>query len=308
MRQLGIVGALLAAAFIGCGDSDGGSSTRTCASNETPGTVSVFAPAVGASEGIAFLAGELYIAGSPGVRRIAADGTATMIAEVPGSVGMAAWQGALYVAGQDEGGTPAFCAPTNHGVIWRVTADGQKSVFASGFISPNFIVATPWNTLLVSDDCINNRNIYEVDEQGSVTVWDNTIASANGMAFDPTASNLLVVNTFVRTPLLQQIAIAADHSSAATTSVHSFAMGTTPDGLALDDAGNAYVALNIIGEIHRVSPDGTATPFASGMTSPASLAFGDGPDFDPCSMYVTSLTGEDVYRVAVGGLGLPLAQ
>jgi sugar lactone lactonase YvrE len=78
--------------------------------------------------------------------------------------------------------------------------------------------------------------------------------------------------------------------------------------VAIDRAGNIYAALNIVGLIHRVAPDGTDSPFAEGMTTPASLAFGNAPGFDPCSMYVTSLFGQDVYQVAVGTSGLPLMQ
>jgi hypothetical protein len=78
--------------------------------------------------------------------------------------------------------------------------------------------------------------------------------------------------------------------------------------VAIDRAGNIYAALNIVGLIHKVAPDGTDSPFAEGMTTPASLAFGDAPGFDPCSMYVTSLAGHDVYQVAVGTAGLSLIQ
>lgn len=295
----------------GCGDEHAwsGAPQPACLSNAAPGTVSVFAPNVGPSEGIAFLNGRLYIAGGDGVRVVGADGSATMLAPVPDTVGMVAWHGALYAASDTDGTVPgAFCAPTNHGVIWKVTPDGNSSVFARGFISPNFIVVTPWNTLLVSDDCRTNRTIYEVDAGGNTSVWSTGVTSANGMAFDPTRTNLYVANTFVRSPALYTIAVNPEHSSGATSTTHTFDMGTTPDGVALDSAGNIYVALNIVDRIDKVTPDGTATPFAQGLGTPASMAFGDAPGFDPCSMYVTSLTGHDVYQVAVGTTGLPLFQ
>ncbi|MBI3784171.1 MAG: SMP-30/gluconolactonase/LRE family protein [Deltaproteobacteria bacterium] len=265
-----------------------------------------FAPHVGASEGIAFLNGDLYIAGGEGVRKIAADGTATMLAAVPATIGMVAWNGALYAASQSDGSPFTFCAPSNHGVIWKVTAAGDSEVFARGFISPNFIAVTPWNTLLVADDCQTNKTIYEVDEHGNSTAWSTSVTSANGMAFDATDSNLFVVNTFVRSPALYKIPLQADHSAGVTSTIQTFQMGTTPDGLAIDRDGNAYVALNLPGLIHKVTRDGTDNPFASGMTTPASLAFGNGPGFDPCSLYVTSLAGNDVYQVAVGTTGVPL--
>src|SRR5579862_422056 len=160
-----------------CGESTVNAPASTavpaCATDEAPGTVHVFAPHVGASEGIAFLNGRLYIAGGDGVRIVGTDGSATMLAAIPATVGMVAWHDALYVAGGTDGTVPdMFCSPTNHGVIWKVTTDGQSSIFARGFISPNFLVVTPWNTLLLADDCPTNKIIYEVDGQGNTSTWN----------------------------------------------------------------------------------------------------------------------------------------
>jgi len=285
------------------------SSPAVCLSNAAPGTVTVFAANVGNSEGIAFLNGKLYIAGGDGIRRLGADGSSTMFATVPETVGMVAWNGALYAASGSDGTVPGmFCAASNHGVIWKITENGQSSVFARGLISPNFLVVTPWNTLLVADDCRTNVNIYEVDASGNTSVWNTTVASANGMAFDSTFDNLFVATTFVNHSPLYEIAVNADHSAGTTTKIHEYASGNVPDGIAIDKNDTVYVALNIAGLIHTVTPDGTDHPFAEGMTTPASLAFGNAPGFDPCSMYVTSLFGEDVYQVTVGTAGLPLVQ
>jgi len=280
-----------------------------CLSSAAPGTVSVFAPHVGASEGIAFLNDKLYIAGGAGIRVLGTDGSSTMLATVPSTVGMVAWNGALYAASGSDGTVAgSFCAATNHGVIWKITTDGESSVFARGFISPNFLVVTPWNTLLVADDCRTNSNIYEVDASGNTSVWNGTVLSANGMAFDASFNNLFVATTFVSGSPLYEIAVNPDYSSGAVTKIRNFSAGTTPDGIAIDNLGEIYVALNVAGLIHKVAPDGTDSPFASGMTTPASLAFGNAPGFDPCSMYVTSLVGDNVYQVAVGTTGLPLVQ
>jgi len=280
-----------------------------CAGNAAPGTVRVFSAHVGNSEGIAFLNGKLYIAGGDGVRILAADGSATMLAAIPATVGMVAWHGALYVAGGTDGSVPdMFCSPNNHGVVWKVTPDGQSAVFARGFISPNFLTVTPWNTLLVADDCRTNKIIYQVDANGNTSVWNDTFASANGMVFDATFSNLFVATTFVSGSPLYEVAINADHSAGTATKIRSYGPGTTPDGVAMDRDANLYVALNVAGVIHRVPPDGSDNAFAEGMTTPASLAFGNAPGFDPCSMYVTSLFGDDVYQVTVGTSGLPLVQ
>jgi gluconolactonase len=309
------VSLLFALTLAACGESSMSAPAGTptpavvCASDPAPGTVRVFAPNVGASEGIAFLNGMLYIAGGDGIRVLSPAGTATMLARVPATVGMVAWNGALYAASSSDGtAASTFCAPSNHGVVWKITADGQSSVFARGFISPNFIVVTPWNTLLVSDDCPRNTTIYEVDAAGNTTVWNTTVTSANGMAFDATFSSLFVATTFVSRPPLYEIAVNADYSAGAATAIHTYDMGTTPDGVAVDQTGNLYVALNLAGRIDKVAADGTDSPFATGLTTPASLAFGNGPGFDPCSLYVTSLAGPDIYQVTAGTSGLPLVE
>lgn len=290
----------------GCNGSSG-HGAATCDTSTAPGTVSTVATGVGPSEGIAFLDGELYVSGGSGLRHVGTDGVTTPIANVPSSIGMVAWNGALYIASQSDGSPSGFCAPTNHGVIWRVTSSGEATIFARGFISPNFLVVTPWNTLLVSDDCYTNKTIFEVDAEGNKSDWSDDVLSANGMGFDPAYGNLFVVNTFVRTPALYRIPIEADDAPGTATSVASFASGSTPDGLAVDSNGNVYVALNVLGQVAKITPDGTQTIFASGLTTPASFAFGDGPDYDACSMYVTSLTGDDISRIAVGVTGVPLA-
>ena len=128
------------------------------------------------------------------------------------------------------------------------------------------------------------------------------------MAFDSTFSTLFVATTFVVHSPLYEIAVNPDHSAGPTTKIRDYESGTTPDGIAVDRDGKIYVALNVAGRIDQAAPDGTDSPFAAGMTTPASLAFGNGPGFDACAMYVTSLVGPDVYRVAVGTTGLPLVQ
>lgn len=300
--------ALATLLLAGCGDSDSGSnaSPQTCREDALPGTVQTFAAGVGPSEGIAFLDGTLYISGGRGVRRLAPDGTATPLGSVPGSIGMVAWKGDLYIASQSVGGPSVFCGPGNQGAIWKMTTSGESSIFARGFNSPNFVVVTPWGTLLVADDCLTNKTMYEVSAEGAVSVWTTDITSANGMGFTPTYDSLFVVNTFVRQPALHKIPITTGHTAGTVSVFKNLPTGSTPDGMAVDAEGSAYVALNILGTVRKVAPDGTESDFATGLTTPASFAFGNGPDYDPCSMYVTSLTGDDVSRVVVGKPGNPL--
>jgi sugar lactone lactonase YvrE len=80
------------------------------------------------------------------------------------------------------------------------------------------------------------------------------------------------------------------------------------DGVAVDANDQLYVATSLPGKIVRVRGDGTGAPVivAQGLTTPASMAFGRAPDFDPCSLYVTSIRDNRIWRVAVGAQGASL--
>ena len=61
--------------------------------------------------------------------------------------------------------------------------------------------------------------------------------------------------------------------------------------------------------VTALAVDGAATELvtgelvAEGLGFPASLAFGRGAGFDPCSLYVTQLQQDLLQRVYVGGRG-----
>lgn len=280
-----------------------------CPTGPAPGTVSVFAKDIRGTEGIAFTAdGRLFVTSGDDVIELDGDGSQRKFATVPKTVGMAAWNNALYVAsGEDGSEAPGgFCAETRKGAVYRVDMEGKVTRFATGIRQPNFVTVTPWNTLLVSDDCAANKNIYEINAAGETSVWLDSVASANGMAFSPANDSLFVATTFVNPPPVYQVKLGADHKPQAPTEFFTYENNTSPDGLAIDHDGNIYVALNVMGVIHKLSPKGEDTEFAGGMDTPASMAFGVGTKFDPCSMYVTSLFGSSVYKVRTGIEGAPL--
>ncbi len=131
------------------------------------------------------------------------------------------------------------------------------------------------------------------------------------MAYSPSGDAFFVASTFDAPGQLTRFDVDGDGlpiEASAIEIVH-LGPGSTPDGIAVDEDGWVYIAANLQGSVWRV--DG-ASPglvegelWADGLGSPASLAFGRGPDFDPCSFYVTQLFSDQVLRVGVGVAGAP---
>ena len=289
----------------GGGGGGAGGDARACATDIGVGERQDFGdptPLV-RSEGIAFDAdGTLYVsAQDPGddeipdqLLDVALDGSYESVAEATSMLGLATEARGVIAAGI-----------TTAEVLLIDPTDGSSEVIADSSdgmpAAPNFVVNTPWGTILVSDDSNGEDAIYEVTWDGVVSTWVDGVPTPNGMVFSLDGTTLYVAATFEEAGLWR---VPVSEEGAAGTPQKWVAFdGSGPDGVAIDSEGNVYVALNGAGEIAKVDPEGNATTLAVGMFGPASLAFGQG-DFDPCSLYVTSLYGNQMWRVGAGVLGV----
>jgi hypothetical protein len=76
-----------------------------------------------------------------------------------------------------------------------------------------------------------------------------------------------------------------------------FASGLdSPEGLALDDAGNLFVADSADGTISKIDSLGTVSTFASGLNGPAALAFGLGGN-----LYAANLGNQTISKINSSG-------
>ena len=296
MNKCLILGSAALAILMGC-DSDAtgtGGTARTCATDINVGEVQAFGvPTPMRTEGITFDAdGNLFVSaiGSEAddqLLSVTTEGTFTVAAEAESILGLESHSSGILAAGIDTG------------ELLRIDpATGASEPIATGLGAPNFVVTTPWDTMLVSDDTIGEDTIDEVTWDGDVSTWVAGVPTPNGMVFSLDQRTLYVATTFEE-PGLWRVPVSEDGQAGTPEKWIAFDNATTPDGVAIDSEGNVYVALNLVAQIAQVDPEGNVNIIAEGVASAASLAFGQG-DFDPCSIYATSLFETQLWRVGTG--------
>jgi len=255
------------------------------------------------TEGIAFADGRLFVTAiGTGLVEVGADGRVTTVATLDHALGLAPADGAVLVA---DPGNFTIDGSGDDGRLLFAPLDAEPRPLGGGIPNSNFVAAMPWGDVLVSDD--TNPLIAAVRD-GVAQPWLTTIESPNGMALSPDGRTLYVVSTFVTDPPLWAVPLDTEGTPGTPVVVTTFETRSTPDGLAVSADGAVWVALNLANEVARVDPEtGTTETFSTDVATPASLAFGTGGAFDPCSLYVTELYGESVWRVATGTPGLALA-
>ena len=128
---------------------------------------------------------------------------------------------------------------------------------------------------------------------------------ANGLALRADERRLYMVES--NTDRVFYFDMNADGSLRASK-VFAENVGRLPDGLALDAAGNVYVACYASDEIIRIAPDGSRVRFAWDhhailISRPTNIAFG-GKGFD--EIYVANLGRQTVTRAKIGTQGQKL--
>lgn len=298
MKNLGTTGLLLlgmCAGFVGCGSTS--SPPRVCATDIEVGEVQTFGMQTPSNtEGVTFHGeGDLFVSAIDNtvddeLLMFMPDGTFDVAAEAESILGIASHSTGIIGAGFTSGD-----------LLLIDPATGGTEVIAQDLGSPNFVVTTPWGTILVSDDTPGTSTIREVTFDGEVSVWSEGVPTPNGMVFSLDEETLYVAATFDDIGLWR-VPVSADGTAGTPEKWVAVDPDSTPDGLAIDSEGNVYMALTLAAQIVKVAPDGTVIVAAADIRGPASLAFGQG-EYDPCSLYVTNLFGSEVRRVGTGILG-----
>jgi sugar lactone lactonase YvrE len=247
-------------------------------------------------EGQLFVGGVAYTGGGF-LAEVSGDGVVAPLVSMTSTVGLAWWQDSLLVAVGGDGPAGEL-----GGVMQVNPATGTSQVLASGIPGANFIVVTPWDTLLVSSP--GGTTVWQVTSDGVVSEWLTGIESPNGMVFSADSTTLFVAQTYNAPIALHAVAVSSDGQAGDVRIVAEFDDNATLDGITIDANGDVLVLSNLPGELLRVTPDGEVDVIADNLNSPASLAFGRG-DFDPCSVYITSLFSDALYEVGVDTPALP---
>jgi sugar lactone lactonase YvrE len=213
-------------------------------------------------------------------------------------------------------------ADANVNGVWRfdhATGEATRLPGTSAIGIPNGLAFDHRMNLYVAD---STGAIWRIRPGGSAEVWlTNWILrgngslglflGANGIAF---RRHVFTVTNTERRKILKIRKV--DGEPGPIHVVRTLPAGDTPDGVALDIHGNAYVALNFTNAIGKVSPRGSLDVIANGdpLDFPSSVAFGTtsgerrtlfGVNFSIGEMFgQPSGFGPALWRLRAGAIGV----
>ncbi len=238
------------------------------------GTLQETLTGFGAIHGLALdPAGNLFVAESTQVLRVAPDGTRTTLASgLNGASGLAlATDGTVFVA------------ETSIGAVRRIAPDGTLGFVGGSFGQPNDVALDAAGNLYVSDTL--DGAIKRVSPEGVVSVFAAGFDRVHGLALGPDG-----------------VIYASDEDADRVMQVHPDGtivdLGSgwlEPSGLFLDPVGNLWVADSLNGRIVRLAPPSVAA-------DPANLS-GSGATPVASSLSGLSEGTEYFFRVLASGPG-----
>jgi sugar lactone lactonase YvrE len=218
-----------------------------------------------------------------------------------------------------------FVADTNNHTIRKISPAGDVTTFAgtagvSGstnangtaarFYYPSDLAIDASGNLYVDDEL--NNSVRKITPSGDVTTYATGFSFHEGIAVD-TIGNVYVSSTSDHTVMMIRptgsvLTLAGSAGNSGTADGNgSAARFNFPGGLAVDSAGNVYVADEFNGAIRKITPNGDVTTFA-GVAGQQGSADGNGSNarFQAPSdiaidsagnLYVTDAGGRTIRKV-----------
>jgi gluconolactonase len=191
--------------------------------------------------------------------------------------------------------------------LTRSFADGQVETIAAkyegkSFNGPNDVIVRRDGAIYFTDPDgeadANDRQpfqgVFRLDPGGSLALVARDMKEPNGIALSPDETTLYVVDWGLNR--VDRLALNADGTAGAPTPLVTTAVW--PDGMAVDDAGDLYVATKAGVQVFR--PEGTSRGTIEVPEQPSNCAFGGA---DRRTLYITARTS--VYRVSLDVPGPP---
>ena len=190
--------------------------------------------------------------------------------------------------------TNMYVAGSAGGNIYKVTPAGIVTTFASGMSDVHGLAFDSAGNLFASD--FNANVIYKFTPAGVKTTFATGLSNPKGLVFDKTG-NLYVANynagnVYEYAP-----------SGVRTTFASGLGAGG-PSDMAFDAGGNLFVGCGNTGTIVEIKPGGATTTFGTGFNNINGLAFNDAGDLFVANNVISKVTPAGVTSTFYGNTGV----
>jgi DNA-binding beta-propeller fold protein YncE len=173
-------------------------------------------------------------------------------------------------------------------LVWKITPEGERREFASGFYGASGNVIDGEGNLLQSN--FYGNSIVKVDRKGQTQPFVAAgLSGPVGLAIDRQTGDVYVANCGGNS-------IARISTDASVSTFAKSDLLKCPNGIAFDKARNLYVVNFRNNQMLKIDPGGTVSPFASvSEKGLGHLCFKDD------RFYVTAYASHEIYEVALSG-------